>query len=60
MIATGAHPKTIQVRLGHATLRMTMDLYGHLFPNHDEDLVAGLGALMAVPPSPTAAVVELR
>jgi integrase len=60
MIATGAHPKTIQVRLGHATLRMTMDLYGHLFPNHDEDLVAGLGALMATRPASEAKVVALR
>jgi len=25
-------PKLVQERLGHATLTMTMDVYGHLFP----------------------------
>jgi len=28
----GLPPKTVQDRLGHSTLAMTMDRYGHLFP----------------------------
>src|SRR5262249_40554799 len=28
----GLPPKMVQDRLGHATLAMTMDVYGHLFP----------------------------
>jgi integrase len=32
MIAEGTPPKRLQELLGHATLAMTMDLYGHLFP----------------------------
>jgi integrase len=28
--------KIVQERLGHATIGMTMDRYGHLFPRHDD------------------------
>jgi integrase len=29
-------PKTVQARLGHASIVMTLDRYGHLFPTHDD------------------------
>jgi integrase len=29
-------PKLVQERLGHATITMTMDVYGHLFPRGDD------------------------
>jgi len=29
-------PKTVQQRLGHASIVMTLDRYGHLFPSHDD------------------------
>jgi integrase len=32
-IAQGAHPKAIQVRLGHASVRTMLDVYGHLLPS---------------------------
>lgn len=35
-IASGAHPKAIQVRMGHSTITVTLDRYGHLFPELDE------------------------
>ena len=40
--------KTVQVRMGHSTLAMTSDVYGHLFPSQDdaEVLAAGEAALM--------------
>jgi integrase len=40
--------KTVQVRMGHSTLAMTADRYGHLFPSQDdaEVLAAGERALM--------------
>ena len=40
--------KTVQVRMGHSTLAMTADRYGHLFPSQDdaEVLAAGEAALM--------------
>jgi integrase len=28
-------PKVVQERLGHSSIIMTMDVYGHLFPRHD-------------------------
>ncbi len=42
MIRTGAHPKVIQARCGHATMAMTMDCYGHLFPGSDTELAMQL------------------
>ncbi len=42
LIAQGAHPKEIQERLGHSTITLTFDRYGHLFPNLDERLRDGL------------------
>ena len=29
-------PKTVQARLGHASIVMTLDIYGHLFPSGDD------------------------
>jgi integrase len=29
-------PKTVQSRLGHASIVMTLDIYGHLFPTNDD------------------------
>jgi integrase len=37
----GLSPKVVQERMGHATIAMTMDTYGHLFPADDHaDLLA--------------------
>jgi integrase len=32
MIEQGAHPKEIQARLGHASIKTTLETYGHLMP----------------------------
>ena len=32
----GLPPKVVQGRLGHASIMMTMDVYGHLFPRGDD------------------------
>lgn len=53
-IAAGSHPKAIQERMGHASIAITMDRYGHLFPEMDEDVALRLDmmradALAAVP-----------
>lgn len=34
-IETGMSPKTVQTFAGHASLQVTMDRYGHLFPSED-------------------------
>lgn len=33
----GLPPKVVQERMGHASIVMTMDVYGHLFPRGDDD-----------------------
>ncbi|SMX25288.1 tyrosine-type recombinase/integrase [Boseongicola aestuarii] len=37
-IEQGWNPKKVQTLLGHATIMMTMDVYGHLFENPEEDV----------------------
>ena len=41
-IKTGAHPKAIAERLGHASITTTLNTYGHLFPALDEELAGRL------------------
>ena len=42
-------PKVVQERLGHSSITMTMDVYGHLFPKADdsEELAAAAQNLLA-------------
>jgi len=42
-------PKTVQTRLGHTSIVMTLDVYGHLFPSRDDgkELAAAERALFA-------------
>ena len=44
-IAQGAHPKALQERMGHSSVQVTLDRYGHLFPGLDERIADGLDAL---------------
>lgn len=32
LLQEGVHPKIVQARLGHASIKMTMDIYSHLIP----------------------------
>jgi len=45
----GLPPKMVQERLGHSSITMTMDVYGHLFPSDDnaKELAAAEHALLA-------------
>ena len=36
-IEAGFSPKRLQTLLGHASITMTYDVYGHLFPNPEDD-----------------------
>ncbi|MEK1855411.1 MAG: hypothetical protein AAAC48_26990, partial [Phyllobacterium sp.] len=42
-------PKMVQERLGHSSITLTMDTYGHLFPRNDdgEELAAAEQALLS-------------
>jgi integrase len=42
LIAQGVHPKAIQERLGHSSIMVTMDIYGHLYDDHEDAMMAGL------------------
>jgi hypothetical protein len=42
LIDQGAHPLGIQRYVGHADIRTTMNTYGHLFPNYDDELAHAL------------------
>jgi integrase len=47
LIAEGEHPKTIQDRLGHASITTTLGTYGHLFDGLDEAAADRLDAAVA-------------
>lgn len=40
LIARGAHPRAIMERLGHSTITVTLNTYGHLFPSLDHRLMS--------------------
>jgi integrase len=42
LIDQGHSPKSIQAHLGHSSITVTMDTYGHLFPEEREKIAAGL------------------
>lgn len=44
LIHEGLHPKVIQERMGHESIRTTLDRYGHLFPGMDEAAADALDA----------------
>jgi integrase len=44
LISAGLHPRVIQARLGHKSIVETMDTYGHLFPDSNEETTRALEA----------------
>ena len=44
MIAEGAHLLAVKERLGHSSIQVTADRYGHLFPSLEEALTDRLDA----------------
>ena len=45
-ISQGAHPKAIQERMGHSSVTVTLDRYGHLYEGLDGSIAAGLDGLL--------------
>jgi integrase len=67
LIADGEHPKAIQTRLGHGSISVTMDRYGHLMNGLDDKIATHLDdrADSVAPPArperaPTAQPVDLQ
>jgi integrase len=46
MIRAGAHPKYLQSQMGHTSVKTTIDLYGHLFPDANRLVLASLDQLV--------------
>ncbi len=42
-IEQGVTPERLQKLIGHATLKMTLDTYGHLWPDEDADRARARG-----------------
>ncbi len=49
MVASGAHPKYLQAQMGHASIRVTLDLYGHLYPDANRTVLRELDRLIDAP-----------
>ena len=47
MIASGANVKAVQSQLGHKTATMTLDQYGHLFPDDLDDVADKMDDLVS-------------
>lgn len=46
LIAQGEHPKVIAERLGHSSITVTFDVYGHLMPGIDDQVAERLDRVM--------------
>lgn len=49
LIAAGESVKTIQARMGHASAMVTLDVYGHLWPDSEEQTRAAVDAWLGAP-----------
>ena len=47
LIQAGESVKTVQVRMGHASAMVTLDVYGHLWPDSEERTRAAVDAWLA-------------
>ncbi len=52
LIAAGEHPESIQTRLGHSSIQVTIDRYGHLMEGLDHQPATRLDAIAATVRNP--------
>ena len=50
MIAAGVNAKALSTFMGHASITITLDRYGHLFPGPEEEAAGLLDAYLASTP----------
>lgn len=46
LLKLGKHPKIVQERLGHASIKLTLDTYSHVMPNMQEEAAKELGRMI--------------
>lgn len=46
LLKNNTHPKVVSERLGHSSIKITIDLYSHLFPNMQEEAAAELAKML--------------
>lgn len=46
LLEAGVHPKKVQERLGHSSIRLTLDTYSHLMPAAQEETAAAVDAAL--------------
>jgi integrase len=56
---SNAHPKAVQVRMGHSSIQVTYDRYGHLFPQMDDDIAAAMDAAFRAERKPRTGVARI-
>lgn len=54
MIASECHPKMLQTLLGHKSIQITMDTYGHLYEGADQAAIKRLDQFLADAAAPSA------
>jgi integrase len=47
MIAAGVNPKALSTYMGHASITITLDRYGHLMPGAEDEAASMLAAYLA-------------
>jgi integrase len=45
MVRAGAHPKYLQAQMGHSSIKVTLDRYGHLLPDENRTVLSVLDDL---------------
>lgn len=46
LLGAGVNPKIVSERLGHASIKLTLDVYSHVLPNMQQEAVAKLDAVL--------------
>lgn len=49
LIEQGANPLLVRDRLGHSDVKITLQIYGHMYPNRDKQLAQLLDGLVILP-----------